>query len=288
MSGLRLGLDVGGTSTRAVLVDAAGEVRGRGTAAGANPAGTDPDAALAALATAVSAALATRDPATVTACLIGLAGYRSLPDPAEFAARCRSALQLRCPVRVVPDAVPALAAGGVPDGTGTVLIAGTGSICIRLAGHRPRRLRGGLGWLLGDEGSGFWLGRMALREAVDHPDGALGAAVRRECAADSPQELVRWAYAGPPRRLAGLAPLVSAAALDGDPAAVALAEAAAGELGALVRATAVRGEPLVLAGSVAAGPGPIRDRLLDRLADLAPRLPVVDAATAAARLAGLS
>lgn len=101
----------GGTSTRAVLVDAAGEVRGRGTAAGANPAGTDPDAALAALATAVRAALATRDPATVTACLIGLAGYRSLPDPAEFAARCRSALQLRCPVRVVPDAVPALAAG---------------------------------------------------------------------------------------------------------------------------------------------------------------------------------
>ncbi|MCC9308849.1 ATPase [Kitasatospora sp. RB6PN24] len=284
---MRLGLDAGGTRTRAVLVDGVGEVLGRGTAAGANPAGSDPDAALATLATAVTAALATRDPATVTGCLIGLAGHRSLPDPAEFADRCRAALQLRCPVRVVPDVVPALAAGGVPDGTGTVLIAGTGSICVRLAGHRPRTQRGGLGWLLGDEGSGFWLGRGALRAAIEYPAGALAAAVRRECAADSPRELVRWAYAGPPRRLAALAPLVSAAALDGDPAAVALVETAAGELAALVRATAVCGEPLILAGSVAAGPGPIRERLLGGLADLAPRLPVIDAATAAARLVGV-
>jgi N-acetylglucosamine kinase-like BadF-type ATPase len=302
MSALWLGLDVGGTRTRAVLVDAAGEVRGRGAAAGANPAGANvagtdpagtdpagagPQAALAPLVEAVAAALdGAGDRAAVAGCLIGLAGYRSLPDPVDFAARSRAALQLACPVRVVPDTVPAFAAGGVVDGTGTVLIAGTGSICVRLAGHQPGEQHGGLGWLLGDEGSGFWLGRAALREAVEYPTGVLGTAVRRQCAVDSPQELVSWAYAGAPRRLATLAPLVSAAALEGDLAAIALVDAAAEELADLVRATALPGEPLVLAGSVAAEPGPVRELLLDRLADLAPRLPVTDAATAAARLAG--
>jgi N-acetylglucosamine kinase-like BadF-type ATPase len=103
---------------------------------------------------------------------------------------------------------------------------------------------------------------------------------------DSPQQLVSWAYAGPPRRLATLAPLVSTAALEGDLAAIALADAAAAELADLVHATARPGEPLVRAGAVAAEPGPIRQLLLDRLAELAPRLPVTDAATAAARLAG--
>ncbi|MGA5818026.1 N-acetylglucosamine kinase [Kitasatospora sp. NPDC094028] len=284
MTSLHLGVDAGGSRTLAVVVDAAGTVLGRGEAPGANPAGPGADQALARLAEAVAAALGPSGPGPVATCLVGLAGLPALADPDAFAARCRTAFRLRCPVRLVPDTVPALASGGVDDGCGTVLIAGTGTICVRLDGWRTVARGGGLGWLLGDEGGGFWLGREALRHAHADPGGALGSAVRARCAAESPQDLIRWAYAGPPRRLATLAPLVSRLAADGDPAALAVAHAAADHLAVLVRATAAPDRPLVLAGSVADRPGPIRDRLRHLLADLAPRPPRTDAATAAARL----
>ncbi|MER7584725.1 BadF/BadG/BcrA/BcrD ATPase family protein [Kitasatospora sp. NPDC097691] len=285
MTTLRLGVDAGGSRTRAVVLDTAGTPLGRGESGGANPAGQAGARAVDHLAAAVSAALGPRDPARVAACLVGLAGYRALPDPDGYAGLVRTALGLHCPVRLVPDTVPALACGGVADGRGTVLIAGTGAICVRLDGTRTLARSGGLGWLLGDEGGGFWLGREALRHAHADPHGPLGTAVRAHCAADSPDRLLRWAYAGPPRRLAELAPLVSRLAEAGDAAALAIARTAADHLTALARATAVPTEPLVLTGSVATSPGPIRRHLLHDLADLAPRLPVTDAATAAALLA---
>ncbi|GHF69651.1 N-acetylglucosamine kinase [Kitasatospora xanthocidica] len=286
MTTFLLGIDAGGSRTRAALLDTAGTLLGRGASGGANPAGPDQDDTVATLAATASAALGHRDPARVAACLIGLAGYRALPDPDGFARRVRTALGLHCPVRLVPDTVPALASGGVTDGRGTVLIAGTGTICVRLDGDRTLARSGGLGWLLGDEGGGFWLGREALRHAHASPDGPLGTAVRTHCAVDSPDRLLRWAYAGPPRRLADLAPLVTRLATAGDTAALAIARTAAEHLAALVRATAVTAEPLVLTGSVATSPGPIRGHLLRHLADLTPQLPTTDAATAAALLAG--
>ncbi|MFF4340396.1 N-acetylglucosamine kinase [Kitasatospora sp. NPDC001540] len=281
---LHLGLDAGGSRTRAVLADRAGTVLGRGGAPGANPAGGDPGTALAHLAAAATAALGGRPPGRVAGCAIGLAGHRALPDPAAFAERCRAALRLDVPVLLVPDSVPALASGGVTDGTGTVLIAGTGAVCVRLDAGRVADRHGGLGWLLGDEGSGFWLGRQALRRAHARPGSPLGALVRAHCAADTPEALLRWAYAGAPRRLAELAAPVCALAATGDPDARALTDSAADHLAALVRATARPGRPLVLSGSVATSPGPLRTRLHDLLADLAPRTPATDAATAAAAL----
>ncbi|MEU9043648.1 MULTISPECIES: BadF/BadG/BcrA/BcrD ATPase family protein [unclassified Kitasatospora] len=286
MTTLQLGVDAGGSRTRAVLLDTVGTPLGRGESGGANPAGQDPARTVEHLAAAVSAALGRRDPARVAACLVGLAGYGALADPDGFARRTRAALGLHCPVRLVPDTVPALASGGVTDGRGAVLIAGTGTICVRLDGTRTLARHGGLGWLLGDEGGGFWLGREALRHAHADPDGPLGTAVRAHCAADSPDGLLRWAYDGPPRGLADLAPLVSRLAATGDATALAIARTCAGHLATLVRATAVPAEPLVLTGSVATSPGPIRQYLLHHLADLTPRLPSTDAATAAARLAG--
>ncbi|WP_195911361.1 N-acetylglucosamine kinase [Streptomyces kaniharaensis] len=288
-----LGLDAGGSRTRAVVLLGDGRVVGRGEAGGGNPAGADPAVAIGNLTRAAGLALHGLDRGRVAGCLVGLAGYRSLADPEAYAGQCRAAFGLDCPVRLVPDAVPALASGapGAPGGTGatgttgTVLIAGTGAVCVRCVEGRTVASTGGLGWLLGDEGSGFWLGREALRHAHAEPGGRLGRAVLDHCGAKSAAELVGWAYAGPPRRLAELSPLVGGAARDGDAAALAIARTAAGHLTALVRATAVAHELLVLSGSVATRPGPVRDHLLELLADLDPRFPVTDAATAAASLA---
>ena len=98
----------------------------------------------------------------------------------------------------------------------------------------------GLGWLLGDQGSGFWLGRAAAAATAralyrgcppspltDLVTGAVG-----ETGADA---LVAAVYDRPPRELAALAPLVTHAALAGDPLAAGIVRDAAARLVATLR-----------------------------------------------------
>ncbi|MFE9425121.1 N-acetylglucosamine kinase [Kitasatospora sp. NPDC006697] len=285
-----LGLDVGGTHTRAVLHDRWGRELGRATAAGGNPAARGAAEAVAVLAGVVGEALAGHAPGEVRGCLLGLSGISTLADREAFAEDCRTAFGLAVPVRLVHDAVVAFAAGA--EGRGTVLIAGTGAVACRIDGTEVTARAGGLGWLLGDEGGGFWLGREAVRHAHAHPGDPFGRAVLAACEAADPVALVRWAYAAEPHRLATLAPLVSSFARRGEPAAVRIAERAAAHLAALVAELhgAAEPAPIVLAGTVATAPGPIHDRLLTRLRAAHPAAPVTlagDGATAAARLAAL-
>jgi len=145
---------------------------------------------------------------------------------------------------------------------GALLVAGTGSICEALRGDGSRACVGGWGWKTGDEGSGAWIGKEALRHAqraLDGRDtaGPLAQALWR-AVGDDAETLLAWAQAADQPRLAGLAPRVFEHAAD-DTHARGLLEAAARELEALARAVDPAGElPLALAGSVA-----------QRLADLA-------------------
>jgi N-acetylglucosamine kinase-like BadF-type ATPase len=107
-------------------------------------------------------------------------------------------------VRVISDAQAALlgALGGRP---GVLLLAGTGSIVVGRDGRSRWSRAGGLGPLVGDEGSGFWLGREWLKATAG--DGGLPAALRVVHAAD------------PVKTIAALAPRVIARARRGDPRA---------------------------------------------------------------------
>ncbi|HZE40913.1 MAG TPA: BadF/BadG/BcrA/BcrD ATPase family protein, partial [Stackebrandtia sp.] len=69
-----LGLDVGGTSTRALLADLDGRTLGRGKAGGGNPVSRGRATAEANLTTAVRQALDGADPARVRAAVVGIAG----------------------------------------------------------------------------------------------------------------------------------------------------------------------------------------------------------------------
>src|SRR5215211_3250173 len=75
-----LGMDIGGTATRAVVLDLDGHRRGTGLAGGGNPTSHGAQAATASLATALSAALAGLDPTRVAAAAVGLAGAGRLAD----------------------------------------------------------------------------------------------------------------------------------------------------------------------------------------------------------------
>ncbi|ACZ84875.1 N-acetylglucosamine kinase [Streptosporangium roseum] len=158
-----LGLDVGGTSSRALLLDASGRRIGYGRAPGGNPAAHGTGTAAANIRQALEPALLGVDPAEVVGAVVGMAGVGAL-DRAVFDRMWASA-GLRCVPAVTGDLGVAFAAG-TAEPRGTVLIAGTGAIAARIEDGEPVAVSDGLGWLLGDQGSGFWLGREAARAAV--------------------------------------------------------------------------------------------------------------------------
>ncbi|OZV81581.1 hypothetical protein CA850_10420 [Micromonospora echinospora] len=274
---LVVGADCGGSATRVVVATPDGRTVGHGRAGGGNPVARPPGDAAAALVTAVREALAGHDPARVASAVVALAGRSALDRPAVAAcyADAWQATGLRYPPRTVGDAVAAFAAG-TPAPSGTVLIAGTGAVAARIVAHSVAHTADGLGWLLGDEGGGFWLGLEAARltaralttgqnrtgPLVD----AVSSAVRGTPAGDPTGDgFVTAFYTLPRHRVAGLAPLVFDAVRAGDPDAHRLIETAADRLAATVHAVAPGGEPLVLAGGLLTGPPEIRAALLARL-----------------------
>jgi glucosamine kinase len=271
---LVLGGDLGGTSTRILVVGTDGREHGLSTSDGGNPI-SRPTGAAAALGDALRRALARVDPGQVQASVIGVAGWSALRTPvvaAQFAEVWADA-GLTCDPGYRPDLEVAFAAG-TPEPDGTVLVAGTGATAGAVTGHRLTRTADGHGWLLGDDGSGFWLGREAVRAALrsldaGEPPGRLAGSVLAalDAAATADQvppapsrsgidrrrdRVIQAVYSHPPVQLAALAPLVSAAWHDGDPQARSIVERAAAALLATVGRVRERGEatPIVLAGSL--------------------------------------
>ncbi|MEH0985473.1 N-acetylglucosamine kinase [Micromonospora sp. CPCC 205556] len=303
-----VGLDVGGTSTRATALTLSGERLGTGRGGGGNPTSHGAERAAAELLTALCGALADVDPSRVRAGVIGLAGAaRLLADPAGRAAfdQAWARAGLRCPYAVHGDALVAYASGtAAPDGT--VLVAGTGAIAAQVRDLRLDRVADGHGWLLGDAGSGFWLGRETVRSLLatldsGDPPGPLGRRVLTDLlgtadvaarSRDTVDALIQAVTRRPPVELARLAPLVVAAAVDGEPEAVPLIERAAAHLadsaGRIRPAGAVT--PLVLGGGLLTGDTPLAAAVRVEAHRRWPDAPVRtagDGAAAAAWLAAL-
>jgi len=209
---LVLGGDLGGTSTRILVVGTDGREHGLSTGDGGNPI-SRPAGAAAALGDALRRALAGVDPGQVQASVIGVAGWSALRTPvvaAQFAEVWADA-GLTCDPGYRSDLEVAFAAG-TPEPDGTVLVAGTGATAGAVTGHRLTRTADGHGWLLGDDGSGFWLGREAVRAALrsldaGEPQGRLAgsvlAALDAAGTADRGRDRVREEGQGTPIVLAG-------------------------------------------------------------------------------------
>ena len=267
MRSLLLGADVGGSSTRVAVTDPDHGVLAVARSGPGNPNLVGMDGAAAVIRATAERALAGVD-GTVLAAVVGLAGVsRAVTEPGFLGAAL--------PDRAGPDRalVSDLAVGfssATPAPGGCILIAGTGAVAARVEGEELRDQRDGWGWLLGDDGSGFWLGREAVRASLDvvdrgAPRGGLVAGVLAEAGAADHPSLLRACYAAPPSWLAGFAPLVSRWA-GTDPVAGAIADRAADLLAETLAGLAPQpSEPVVLGGSVLSTPGPVRDRLVARL-----------------------
>ncbi|MEU4702332.1 N-acetylglucosamine kinase [Nonomuraea dietziae] len=270
-----VGVDAGATSTRVAVHALDGGRLGYGTAGGGNPSAHGAEAASAAIGAALTRALEGLDPSRVSRSVAGVAG-NSLTFGAVL-----DKLWADHGLPVGPllmNDVPIAYAAGSAEPSGTLLLSGTGAVAARFTARALDELSDGLGWLLGDAGSGFWIGRAAAKAVVHaldrgEPGGLLsdlvvahylgddrGPTPRREA-----ERIVRLAMADR-TTLGPLAGMVSRAAAEGDPMASEIAERAAAHLAATV-ARVHDGGPIVLAGSVLTNEGPVRQavqRLLEQ------------------------
>jgi N-acetylglucosamine kinase len=237
---LFLGVDGGQSGTTAVIGDETGRILGTGEAGPVSP----PAAIEArerleqAVRGSVGAACAQAglDLASVTfeAACFGLSG-----GPEDRLQILESIVRSSRPLIVTNDAVIALA-GATPGGQGIIVIAGTGSISFgRNAEGRTARA-GGWGYVFGDEGGAFDIGRQALRVTLQMEEGwgpptslhqVLTAATYSRDANDMLHKFYgpEW----PRSRVAKLAPLVDQAAAEGDAVATQILHNAAQELAML-------------------------------------------------------
>ena len=166
---------------------------------------------------------------------LGIAGAH-LEGQNDLVRRMLWRLGVRRHVSVVHDAHIALVAGAA-DGIGIVVASGTGSIAHGVDPSGTAARSGGWGYLLGDEGSAFWLGHAALRLGIRSADGrdrhtSLYRKICEQLELSSAADLVAWFYDQDEsrHRVARLAGLVEEAAAEGDGAASDLLDHAASHL----------------------------------------------------------
>lgn len=204
-----LGVDAGGTSTRAVVVDESGRCLGYGTAGGGNPIARGPVQAGRAIIEAATGAVraaraASHDPDGVQLsgpAVLAMAGASAFFLPGVMTSDLRTIGDFDR-VEVMSDVLGTFCSG-TPKDSGYTLVAGTGTAAVRVEHGEIAATVDGLGWLLGDAGSGFWIGQRVVRAALaaltDHgPDTVMAPMLQEDLGLEIGQRR------GPTGRLLGL------------------------------------------------------------------------------------
>lgn len=245
-----VGLDIGGSKTRGMVwVD--GTITADASVGSANVQNVSVETAQEHM-TELFALLGTLESPVVFA---GAGGV----DTDDDAAALRSLIAPFVPgahITVVHDTRLLLAAGGAS--TGVAVIAGTGSAAWGANANGDEARAGGWGYLLGDEGSGYWLGREAVRHSLHQMD--LGAepdeltrGLLKYCGLDQPGELIGHFHQGTTRRYwAAASPVIFAAAANGHAHALHLVDQAGSDLAGMAAQVAGR---LGIAGPIVLGSG---------------------------------
>lgn len=248
MSGVVLGLDGGGTQTRALLANFSGQTVGVGTAGACNLAAVSPPESFAAALTAADAALGQggQTRADVLSICAGVAGVSYIDRRAQFLRSLQDAFP-NAQVTIEPDYAIALtgATGGAP---GVIVIAGTGSAAYGENAAGVTHRTGAYGYLIDDSGSGYGSGRAALAAVLQAADGTGPATTLTSRLSDALSltaltDIIPAVYSGSLSRvaIAGLSRIVAeAAAEDQDPVARALLLRAGGTLAQLVHGVTQR------------------------------------------------
>ncbi|MBC7186675.1 MAG: hypothetical protein H5U38_06535 [Calditrichaeota bacterium] len=242
---LVVGIDGGGTRTRALLAKEDGSILAQAEGGVSNVQVVGPDK----LPGVIGEVLQTlRERSRLGSFVpdhmyLGLAGA-GRPGDREAAQQALTKARLARAITVDTDASIALA-GAFPEGPGIIIIAGTGSICFGKSADGQLVRCGGWGYLLGDEGSGYFLGREALLAALKDLDGrglatSLRPRLERACAVERIDQVISRVYGGDLDRaaIASFAPLVFEEATAGDQVARDIVALTGRELGKMAATVA--------------------------------------------------
>lgn len=255
-----IGIDAGGTKTVCYLADGGGRVIAESRGGGGNLHAVGELELEKSLHTLMAAAIGDRDVVPAAICL-GIAGV-DRPDDAAVVDAIMRRIGFKARIAIANDALIALVAGAEHQ-PGVVIVAGTGSIAYGRNARGVAARAGGWGYVLGDEGSGYWIGRLALRAVVRQADGrgpvtALTPRILEHFQVGKPYQLVHQIYAENlrPSSIAAVAHHVQAARDEGDEVAAGILDQGARELVAsaasVVRQLDMADEPFVfvLAGGM--------------------------------------
>jgi N-acetylglucosamine kinase-like BadF-type ATPase len=272
-----LGVDGGGSTVRVDVVTPGLQILGQSTGPTVNPNIVGRPVAAQTIQTAVNDAIAAADlqPGQITAVGIGIGGAEAWYAEAWLREVVAGVLP---DALVVPSSDHEIALVGAHGlRRGILVLSGTGSLASGVGSSGEYILINGLGYLLGDEGSGYWMGLEALRAAVRGADGrgrqtALSGAILNGLGLQTVRELMLWVYQpGQPRNrdIAGFARLVLHHAEKGDDIAQEIVARAAHELALATRALRYRLNmehlPIAFAGSLLTHDNPLSRLVCQRL-----------------------
>jgi N-acetylglucosamine kinase-like BadF-type ATPase len=270
-----LGIDAGGTKTVCQLADETGALVAEARGGGANLQAAGELHVEKVLHDVMEEALGDRGIVPAAICL-GIAGV-DRPEDSTIVRSIMRRIGYKARTIVLNDALVALEAGA-PGAAGVVIVSGTGSIAYGRNANNEGARAGGWGHVLGDEGSGFWIGRAALRAVLREADRrgqrtALTPLLLKHFGVSEAQNLIHEVYQNKvaPSAIGALAQCVQTAFSQGDKAAIGILRAAADELESSGVSVATRLDlgserfTFILAGGIFRAVPWLRDELQRRL-----------------------
>ncbi|GHT64925.1 N-acetylglucosamine kinase [Spirochaetia bacterium] len=256
------GIDGGGTHSRLALINGAGEILARTEAGSTNIYSVKKEEVFENLSGLLKDALresGLKKEAIAAGCL-GSAGLGREGERKIFREFFDVILSPETPVKLCTDG-EILLCGGLGSLEGYCLIAGTGSVAWGRSADGRLVRSGGLGYMLGDEGAAAWIGRTAIARSLRSLEGrdlptAMMPVILEACKREQAPELIQYVHHDADKaQIAALAPVVTAAARNGDPLALDILNTGAAELVLLVRSVReqspwIKNQALVLAGGV--------------------------------------
>jgi N-acetylglucosamine kinase-like BadF-type ATPase len=278
------GIDGGGTHSRLAIVDHRGTVLAQAKAGSTNIYSVSKEEVFTNLRDLLESALnaAGLQKEELAAGCLGSAGLGRPGEAEIFRDFFDALLRPGFPVKLCTDG-EILLCGGLRGLEGYCLIAGTGSVALgRSAAGRLIRV-GGHGYMLGDEGAAAWIGKTAAARVLRSEEGrdldtAMGKDILAFCGLKESSGLIRYVHHDADKaQIAALAPVVTAAARNGDPLALDILYTGAAELALLVKSVITRSpwitrREMVLAGGVIEHDEILGARLRNTLAEEFPTL----------------
>jgi N-acetylglucosamine kinase-like BadF-type ATPase len=287
-----LAVDGGGTKTLAVLVNEDGTILGKGKAGASNYQVVGAEAAKEALIEAILAAfLDAGGLMAVEKAVFALAGIDTAKDEKGVSGVVQDAvneLSIEIGSLVVENDCLSALLGATQNKAGILLIAGTGSIVYAHDGNKRIVRSGGWGHRVGDEGSGYWIGKQAIQSVLKMQDGRgeetiLSRRVLDKFSFDKIEDLYNWTYSDSYSvdDVGALAAVVDEAYQLGDAVSIRILDHAVNELILLLKTAIVKvgieqdDFELILQGGVFHHNAYIKDQVSERIQQIAPNVKII-------------